>query len=142
MSKPKPTSPYQCNFCRETLKPEPLAGQDILRFFFGRRRFQCPHCYEISTRPFAWLGRIPVIGRVFQIRLLASRPSAGVLPQRDGDISQTERRVFRFGRWFERLERRTWRAIRKIAGGIWDIVCYLPRKLTGGKRREKGRFLK
>lgn len=59
MPKKQRNSAYQCPFCREKLVQQPMIPSDWLGAVFLMRRFQCPHCFSIFQRPFAWLGYLP-----------------------------------------------------------------------------------
>jgi len=61
--------PYRCSFCRENLKKLPLRGLDWLRLLLLLRPYHCPHCFCCSIRPFAWIGRLPILGRIFRLLL-------------------------------------------------------------------------
>lgn len=141
------TTPYRCDFCRERLNAVKIGGQDILRCCLLIRPYQCPHCFTTFFRPFAWIGRLPLIGRLFQIAGNA-KPAAqpGVFPTRDGDIGgPVTRRVANFGRWVTRVEKSIARSLGKFLGGIWSVIWFFPGKLLGTKKkrgRSKSKFLK
>lgn len=111
----------------------PLQPSDYLRVFLLVRPYQCPHCFAPASRPFAWIGRLPLVGHIFQSSLFSrSLRSKGNLAHRDDRmISQTTHSFARFGRWVERWERRAGRVLKSVAGAIAALFWKWPLRLLG-----------
>ncbi|MEQ9409605.1 MAG: hypothetical protein RIK87_17855 [Fuerstiella sp.] len=146
MSGKKHRIPYRCSFCRERLTKVDLEGADYFRLLLLLRPYQCPHCFQTAHRPFAWIGRLPLLGRLAQgtaIQLAKHRP--GVLPQRDGDISPISRRIAMFGHWVRKWEDRLLTGLAATFRTLWAVLWFLPGLMLRsrkGRRRSRGRFLK
>ncbi len=141
------SSPYKCTFCKERLSTVELGASDVVGVCFLMRPYQCPHCFNTFHRPFKWIGRLPLIGRLFQ-NAGTSRAAAqpGVLPTREGDLGgPVVRRIAGFGRWVNNSERKIWKAIKAVFVSVWNVIWFIPGKLFGSKKkrgRSKGKFLK
>lgn len=135
----KNKSPYGCTFCRERLVQQDLQGLDYVRLLLFLRPYQCPHCFQSFDRPFAWLTKLPLIGRIAKGGLFArNRSKEGVLPQRDGDPSSVSRRIAAFGRWVERCEKWIFRQLKRMFRAVWGVIWFLP-GLFLGKRADGSR---
>lgn len=146
MVAPNKTTFYRCGFCRERLATVEFSVSDLLRGCFLLRSYQCPHCFHSFVRPFIWIGRLPLVGRLLQ-NAGTSQPAAqpGVFPTREGDVGGPfARRIAKFGRWVQRCDRKVARGFVAIIGGIWSVVWFIPGRVFGRKkrRRTKNRFLK
>jgi len=145
MPKSSQKTPYRCSFCRERLSALPLEGADYLRAVFLIRPFQCPHCFNCVDRPFAWIGRLPLVGRLVQGSLFArASTKSGKLPPREGDLAgPVTKAVAKFGRWVTKCEQRIGGAFTSVAKKIWAVIWFIPGLFfKKRKRRSSNRFLK
>lgn len=133
------TIPYRCHFCRERLEALPLQPSDYVRVLMLVRPYQCPHCFAPASRPFAWIGRMPFLGRIFQSSVFASSlRSKGNLAHRDDRmISQTTHSVARFGRWVERWERRCGKVLKTVFGAVAAVLWKWPLRMLGIRTRRR-----
>lgn len=142
----KNKTPYRCSFCRQRLTPLKMAPLDYLRALMFVRPFQCPHCFECFNKPFATIGRLPLIGRLAQgTTFVRAKNQGGVLPQRDGDIGPVNRFFRGIGRAVTNTEKLIAKGFKAVFTPVWDVVCFVPLRLLGKKRkkrRSKGKFLK
>lgn len=142
-------SPYRCGFCRNRLSALPFAGLDWVWMLTFTRPYQCPHCFSIYKRPFAWIGRIP--GVVWLTSLIAGDPAkpAGMLNPSDAPMAgPAARGIAKMGKWVQNVEKAIARICMPVLNLVWAIVWLIPGLLLGGKSRKKkksrsrGKFLK
>ncbi|MEZ6127470.1 MAG: hypothetical protein R3C59_02150 [Planctomycetaceae bacterium] len=136
--------PYHCSFCRERLVVVPLELSDYLHVPMLVRPYQCPHCFAPTRRPFAWIGRLPFVGRLFQSQLLSQASKrSGMLSQRDDRIvSPAARSIAKVGRWVERCEKRIGRLVSPVARAVWAVLWYVPGRLFPKRKRRQRQMLK
>ena len=51
------SSIYKCSFCSDRLTQQPLLGWRCALLLLPMRKFRCPHCFDISSKPVQWIGR-------------------------------------------------------------------------------------
>ena len=145
----KQSSPYRCGFCKNRLSVLPFSAADWLGALTFTRPFQCPHCFSIYRRPFAWIGRIP--GVAWMTSRIAGDPAkpAGMLNPSDVDMAgPVTKGIARLGRWVQNGEKAIARVFSRILNGIWAAVMFIPGLLLGRKfkkkrrSRSRGKFLK
>lgn len=56
---------WECRFCIEMLKPQPLIGWRRLLWIVPVRAFRCPHCFKKFQKPVAFIAAIPFVGKLF-----------------------------------------------------------------------------
>ena len=56
---------WECRFCFEKLKPQPLIGWRRLLWIVPVRAFRCPHCFNLFQKPAAMIAAIPFVGKLF-----------------------------------------------------------------------------
>ncbi|GAB5444041.1 MAG: hypothetical protein Fues2KO_43900 [Fuerstiella sp.] len=126
---PERSSPYSCDFCRAALVPQPIRAAEVLRYLTLRRTFKCAHCFDDYVRPFMWIGRLPLLGRLFRaIGARRARPDS--LPQRPGDFSNSSRRLAAAGRWVSGKES-------FFRDSLLKLMRLLTRPFRGSRKRDR-----
>lgn len=101
---------WECQFCFENLKPQPLIGWQRLLWLVPVRTFQCPHCFNTFRKPVAFIAAIPFVGSLFckkrrmsgRISEMLSNPSLRGKKSRRNYVSAGW--FVRFARWTDRMD--------------------------------------
>lgn len=114
-------SGWECRFCSEKLKPQPLLGWRRLFWIVPVREFRCPHCFNTFKKPVAVIAAIPLVGGLFCEKRGVSVHVAGMISGAARRGKSRRRNyvnaswVVRFGRWTGSLES-------KVSGFISRII--------------------
>jgi len=93
---------WECRFCFEKLKRQPLIGWRRLLWIVPVRSFRCPHCFNTYQKPAAVVAAIPFVGRLFCEKRGVSGRVSGIL-SRPSVRGKTSRRNYVHVSWFMRL---------------------------------------
>lgn len=109
----RPSRKFKCTFCRDRLLPQPLGRFAWFRFLLPIRRFKCPHCFTVFSRPpeiFCLLpGLAEALNRQGPDSSDADQPRYGLSDQ--SQITGLPGLLIRFGRVFAVIERSLWFAV-------------------------------
>lgn len=98
--------------------------------------FRCPHCFTLYRRPVEWIGRMAWVNRLFSYNRAPSSGPSVVEQHRAEGYQSFDRRMSRFARRFERLERQ---ALTLLAQPFLWLGHVLLRLTGGGRRRRSSR---
>lgn len=99
---------WECRFCFEKLKPQPLIGWRRLLWIVPVRAFRCPHCFNLFQKPAAMIAAIPFVGNLF----CSKRGVSGSVSEMISTVARrgkSSRRNYVHEGWFVRFARWTGR---------------------------------
>lgn len=130
----QPSKHYRCTFCRERLLRQPIGRFAVIRFWLPLRRFKCPHCFTVFSRPPEFLCLLPgladALNRQGPNSSDADQPRYGLGDQ--SQISGLPGLLIRIGRFFSAIER-----------SFWFLILLFFRILVspfGGGKRRRSRY--
>ena len=117
---------WECRFCFEKLKSQPLIGWRRLLWIIPVRTFRCPHCFNRFLKPVAFIAEIPFVGRLFCEKRGMSASVSEMLSN-PAICGKKSRRNYVNAGWFVRFARWTGRvdsSAEEIFGRFFRIFLW------------------
>jgi hypothetical protein len=134
-------SGWECRFCSEKLKQQPLAGWSRLLWIVPVRPFRCPHCFNTFQKPAAFVAAIPFVGRLFCEKRGVAASVSGIFSGRVRRKRSSQRNYVNAG-WFVRFARWTVSAETKTVDLFGRVFRTVIRKVLWPFHRFSKKFLR
>jgi len=134
---------WECRFCFEKLKSQPLIGWRRLLWIVPVRTFRCQHCFNTFLKPAAFIAAIPFVGRLFcekrgvsaSVSELLSNPTVRGRKSRRNYVNAGW--FVRFARWTGRVDSNAGETFGRFFRIFLWPFHWLSKKFLGNSRKSQ-----